>query len=324
MSVAFLPSPVQGAWDLGLLSVRGYAMCIIIGIVAAVGIANRRYLRIGGRRGVVLDVATWAVPFGLAGARIYSVITDYELYFTKGRDWIDVFRIWDGGIGIPGALTAGAVGAWLGCRRAGVDFGPVAAAAAPATAFGQAIGRWGNWFNQELYGRPSSLPWAVEISPAHRIVPYENYATFQPTFLYESIWDVAVGIGVIWAARRFRLTGGQILAAYAASFAVGNFLITSLRIDFAHRILGLRADQWVMIVIFIGAVSYLLMTSHERGPDVIIRPAAQSPAGRPGFARRGRREDLDDESREADVPSESGVSRTARSGDDCTGGVISV
>jgi prolipoprotein diacylglyceryl transferase len=324
MSVAFLPSPVHGVWDLGLLSVRGYAMCIIIGIVAAVGIANRRYLRIGGRRGLILDVATWAVPFGLVGARIYSVITDYELYFTKGRDWIDVFRIWDGGIGIPGALAAGAVGAWLGCRRAGVDFGPVAGAAAPAMAFGQAIGRWGNWFNQELYGRPSSLPWAVEINPAHRIVPYENYATFQPTFLYESIWDLAVGIAVIWAARRFLLTGDRILAVYAASYAVGNFVIGSLRIDFAHHILGLRVDQWAMIIVFIGAVSYLLMTSGERGPDVIIQPGAQSPAVLPGFASGGTRAHLHDESREADVPSESGVSRTARSGDDCTGGVISV
>ncbi|HUY46899.1 MAG TPA: prolipoprotein diacylglyceryl transferase [Streptosporangiaceae bacterium] len=324
MSVAFLPSPAPGAWNLGPVSIRGYALCITIGIVVAVCVANRRYLRIGGRPGVILDVATWAVPFGLVGARVYSVLTDYELYFTRGRDWIDIFRIWDGGIGIPGALAAGTVGALIGCRRAGVKFGPVAGVGAPAAAFGQAIGRWGNWFNQELYGRPSSLPWAVEIDPAHRIVPYENYATFQPTFLYESIWDLAVGIAVIWAARRFLLTGDRTLALYVASYAVGSFAIGSLRIDFAHHILGLRVDQWVMLAAFIGAVSYLLMTSGTPGPDVITPQGAGSPAVPPEFAADATRADLKDESREADVPSESGVSRTARSGDDCTGGVISV
>ena len=190
-TVAFLPSPGPGTWHLGLLPVRGYALCIVLGILVAVRVASRRYQRLGGRRGVILDVATWAVPAGLIGARLYSVVTDYELYFKPGRDWIDIFRVWDGGIGMPGAVVAGVLGAWLGCRHAGVRFGPVAGAAAPAAAIGQAIGRWGNWFNQELYGRPSSLPWAVEIAPAHRVIPYENYATFQPAFLYESLWDLA-------------------------------------------------------------------------------------------------------------------------------------
>ena len=174
----------------------------MLGILVAVRVASRRYVRLGGRPGVILDVATWAVPAGLVGARLYSVVTDYELYFRPGRDWIDIFRVWDGGIGMPGAVVAGVLGAWLGCRRAGVRFGPVAGAAAPAMAFGQAIGRWGNWFNQELYGRPSSLPWAVEIDPAHRVIPYENYATFQPAFLYESLWDLILGLALIWAARR--------------------------------------------------------------------------------------------------------------------------
>ena len=200
-TVAFLPSPGPGTWHLGLLPVRGYALCIVLGIIVAVRLASRRYQQLGGGRGVMLDVATWAVPAGLIGARLYSVVTDYELYFRPGRDWIDIFRVWDGGIGMPGAVLAGVFGAWLGCRRAGVRFGPVAGAAAPAVAIGQAIGRWGNWFNQELYGRPSSLPWAVEIDPAHRVIPYENYATFQPAFLYESLWDLALGVALIWAAR---------------------------------------------------------------------------------------------------------------------------
>ena len=187
----------------------------MLGILVAVRLASRRYQQLGGDRGVILDVATWAVPAALIGARLYSVVTDYELYFKPGRDWIDIFRVWDGGIGMPGAVVAGILGAWLGCRRAGVRFGPVAGAAAPAVAIGQAIGRWGNWFNQELYGRPSSLPWAVEIDPAHRVIPYENYATFQPAFLYESLWDLALGLALIWAAGRFRLTGDRVLALYA-------------------------------------------------------------------------------------------------------------
>jgi prolipoprotein diacylglyceryl transferase len=323
-TVAFLPSPGPGNWHLGLLPVRGYALCIVLGILVAVRVASRRYVRLGGRPGVILDVATWAVPAGLIGARLYSVVTDYELYFKPGRDWIDIFRVWDGGIGMPGAVVAGALGAWLGCRRAGVRFGPVAGAAAPAVAFGQAIGRWGNWFNQELYGRPSSLPWAVEIDPAHRVIPYENYATFQPAFLYESLWDLALGLALIWAAGRFRLTGDRVLALYAAGYATGSFVVQSLRIDFAHHLLGLRADQWAMIAIFIAGVSYLIMTAGKRGPDLITRPDSASSSSRPEFAGQAARAHPGDNPREADVPSESGVSRTARSGDDCTGGVISV
>ena len=238
-------------------------------------------------------MATWAVPAGLIGARLYSVVTDYELYFRPGRDWIDIFRVWDGGIGMPGAVVAGVLGAWLGCRRAGVRFGPVAGAAAPAVAIGQAIGRWGNWFNQELYGRPSSLPWAVEIDPAHRVIPYENYATFQPAFLYESLWDLALGLALIWAAGRFRLTGDRILALYAAGYATGSFAVQSLRIDFAHHLLGLRTDQWAMIAIWIAAVSYLIMTTgkrgpgraHPAGPSVIPRTAGVCCPGGRGTSR---------------------------------------
>lgn len=324
MTVAFLPSPGPGTWHLALLPVRGYALCIVLGILVAVRLASRRYQQLGGDRGVILDVATWAVPAGLIGARLYSVVTDYELYFKPGRDWIDIFRVWDGGIGMPGAVMAGVLGAWLGCRRAGVRFGPVAGAAAPAAAIGQAIGRWGNWFNQELYGRPSSLPWAVEIDPAHRVIPFENYATFQPAFLYESLWDLALGLALIWAAGRFRLTGDRVLALYAAGYATGSFVVQSLRIDFAHHLLGLRTDQWAMIAVWIAALGYLIMTRGKRGPDVLIRRAPRSSPGRPEFAAPQAGAHPGDNPHEADVPSESGVSRTARSGEDCTGGVISV
>jgi prolipoprotein diacylglyceryltransferase len=200
----------------------------------------------------------------------------------------------------------------------------VAWAAAPAVAIGQAIGRWGNWFNQELYGRPSSLPWAVEIDPVHRVIPYENYATFQPAFLYESLWDLALGLVLIWAASRFRLTGDRVLALYAAGYATGSFAVQSLRIDFAHHLLGLRTDQWAMIAIWIAAVSYLIMTTGRHGPEGLTRPAHPSSPGRTEFAAPVAGAHPGGNPRKADVPNESGVSRTTRSGDDCTGGVISV
>jgi prolipoprotein diacylglyceryl transferase len=282
MVVAFIPSPSRSSWQLGPIPVRAYALCFVAGILVAVWVANRRYLRIGGRPGIILDAATWAVPFGLVGARLYSVVTDYELYFGPGRDWTDIFRIWNGGIGIPGAIATGAVGAWLACRRAGVSLATVAGAAAPAIPAGQAIGRWGNWFNQELYGRPSTLPWAVEIDPAHRVPGYENYATFQPAFLYESLWDLVVAAAVIWAARRFLLTGDRLFAVYAGTYAVGRYGTESLRIDYAHRLLGLRVNQWLMIAVFAAAVAYLYLTRHQRGPDVIVSPA---PAGTPAQAQ---------------------------------------
>ncbi|HKB29911.1 MAG TPA: prolipoprotein diacylglyceryl transferase [Streptosporangiaceae bacterium] len=291
MSIAFIPSPSQGVWHLGPLPVRAYALCIIAGVVVAVWVADRRYRAIGGRRGLILDVATWAVPFGLVGARLYHVITDYELYFGAGKDPWNMFKIWDGGIGIPGAIALGAVGAWIACRRAGVNLGPVAGAAAPGIALAQAIGRWGNWFNQELYGRPSSLPWALEISPQHRMAGFENVATYQPTFLYESLWDVGIALLLIWAARRFLLTGDRIFALYVAAYGVGRFIIESLRIDFAHQIAGLRVNQWMAIVIFAAGVIYLYRTRGKVGPDVIEPPvpapapaAAEAEAEQPGAA----------------------------------------
>jgi phosphatidylglycerol---prolipoprotein diacylglyceryl transferase len=155
----------------------------------------------------------------------------------------------------------------------------VAGAAAPAVAFGQAIGRWADWFNQSRYGRPSSVPWAVAIDPAHRIVPYENYTTFQPTFLYESLWDVAVGLAVIWAARRFLLTGDRTLALYAGLYAAGAAAIQTLRVDFAHDFLALRVDQWVLIAVAAGAAGYLVFTAG--------RPGAGFAAAAPGANLEG-------------------------------------
>lgn len=283
MSAAFLPSPSRAVWHLGPVPVRAYAICIIAGILAALLVASRRYRKIGGREGLILDVAIVAVPAGLIGARAYSLATDYQRYVGDRHDWTAVLRIWDGGMGIPGAIAAGALGAWIACRRAGVAFGPVAGAAAPGLAFGQAIGRLGNWFGQSLYGRPAALPWAVEIAPEHRVRGYENFATFQPAFLYESIWDVLVGLLVIYAVRRFLLTGDRAFALYAGAYAAGGFWTQALRIDPSSHLLGLRANQWVLAVVFATAAGYLCLTWNRHGPDV-LEPAAGPVrlGGRPG------------------------------------------
>jgi len=326
MSIAFIPSPSNGVWHLGPIPIRAYALCIIAGVIVAVWVAERRYKAIGGRPGLILDVATWAVPFGLVGARLYHVLTDPELYFGAGRDWAGIFKIWDGGIGIPGAISLGAVGAWIACRRAGVRLGPVAGAAAPGVALAQAIGRWGNWFNQELYGRPSSLPWALKISPQHRAVGFENVATYQPTFLYESLWDIGVALLVIWAARRLLLTGDRTFALYVAAYGVGRFLTESLRIDFAHSFGGLRVNQWMAIVIFVGGVIYLYRTRHKIGPDVLDAPVPVTASASAGIsASAGVSAETSDDSgpAAADVsaeasdgsdPETSGVSDPAASG----------
>jgi prolipoprotein diacylglyceryl transferase len=242
---------------------------VVLGIIVGLWIASRRYRSVGGRPGMILDIATVAIPVGLLGARLYSVLTDSGYYFGHGRDWVNVFRIWDGGLGIPGAVAGGALGAWLVCRRERAELAPVAGAVAPALAFAQAIGRWGNWFNQQLYGRPTTLPWAVEISPEHRLAGYVNFATFQPTFLYESLWDALVGVAVILVARRFVLPGDRAFAVYAGLYAFGRFWTQGLEVSSSLHMLGLRIDQVVMIVILACAIVYLYLTRNERGPDVV-------------------------------------------------------
>ena len=185
ITLASIPSPGNGVWHIGDFPIRGYALCIILGVIVAVWVGDRRWVQRGGSPGMVGDVAVWAVPFGLVGGRLYHVLTDPELYFGEGKSAITALYIWRGGLGIWGAIALGALGAYIGCRRNGCRFGAFADALAPGIVLAQAVGRWGNWFNQELYGKPTDLPWGLEIDPAHR-GDYQQYTTFHPTFLYES------------------------------------------------------------------------------------------------------------------------------------------
>ena len=262
--LAFLPSPPQGVWYLGPIPIRAYALCIIAGILVAVWLTRRRWAQAGGDPDFVLDAAMWAVPFGIVGGRLYHVITDPEFYFTPGRNPWAALYIWDGGLGIWGAVALGAVGAWIACRRHGVSLLAFADALAPGLALAQALGRWGNWFNQELYGAPSTLPWALEIDPAHRPPDTPLLATYQPTFLYESLWDLGVAVLLLWAGRRWTLDNGRLFALYVAAYTAGRAWIEALRVDHANHFLGLRLNDWTSLVVFLAAVGVLVLRRPHR------------------------------------------------------------
>jgi prolipoprotein diacylglyceryltransferase len=274
--LASIPSPDSVAWRLGPLSIQAYALCVTAGIIVAIAVAGRRYRRGGGRPGVILDVAAWAVPFGLIGAAAHALL------IATRHDFDHAYRLWHtvtvgiAAIGVPGAVALGAAGAWIACRRASLPLGPVAGAAAPAVLFGLAIGALGHWWTQQFYGPPSTWWWAVQISPTHRVPGYENYGTFQPAFAYQSLWDVAAGLAVIWAARRLALSGERAFLLAAACYAVGSFWVESARIGPLPQVLGIRYGVLGDIVVFVVAVAGLYLT-RPRG----IPPARTS--GKPAL-----------------------------------------
>ncbi|MCQ9180231.1 prolipoprotein diacylglyceryl transferase [Streptomyces sp. IBSBF 2953] len=310
MELAYIPSPSHGVLYLGPVPLRGYAFCIIIGVFVAVWLGNRRWVARGGRVGTVADIAVWAVPFGLVGGRLYHVITDYELYFSAGRDWVDAFKVWEGGLGIWGAIALGAVGAWIGCRRRGIPLPAYADAIAPGIALAQAIGRWGNWFNQELYGKETDLPWALHItSSADGRVP----GYYHPTFLYESLWCVGVALLVIWADRRFKLGHGRAFALYVAAYCVGRAWIEYMRVDDAHHILGLRLNDWTALVVFLLAVTYIVVSAKKRpGREEVVEPGADASGDTAGAGTDGQDEPKDDaEAKSADKSADKSAENSA-------------
>ncbi|MFF8368045.1 prolipoprotein diacylglyceryl transferase [Streptomyces lydicus] len=273
MDLAFIPSPSVGVVHLGPIPLRGYAFCIIIGVFVGVWLGNKRWIQRGGRSGTVADIAVWAVPFGLVGGRLYHVITTYEPYFGKNGHPLDAFKVWEGGLGIWGAVALGAVGAWIGCRRRGIPMPAYADALAPGLALGQAIGRWGNWFNQELYGKPTDVPWALKISSDPAIGRIGG--TYHPTFLYECLWCIGVAALVIWADKRFRLGHGRAFALYVAAYCAGRAWIEYMRVDEAHHILGLRLNVWTALIVFVLAVVYFVVSlKRAPGREEVVEPGA--------------------------------------------------
>jgi len=261
--LASIPSPGRGVWHLGPLPVRGYALCIILGVIVAVWIGDKRWVQRGGRPGTVGDVAVWAVPFGLVGGRLYHVLTDPELYFGEGKSPITALYVWRGGLGLWGAIALGALGAYIACKRRGIRFPAFADALAPGIVIAQGIGRWGNWFNQELYGKPTDLPWGLHIDKAHR-EDFPDETTFQPIFLYEFLWDLGVAGLVLWADRRFKLGHGRAFALYVMAYTAGRGWIEMLRVDTVNHILGLRLNVWTSIVLFILSTIYFVVAGRKR------------------------------------------------------------
>ncbi len=258
--LAFIPSPATGSLELGPLRLNGYGLIIGIGIVVAIQVAERRWVARGGARGEMSNMALWVVLAGLVGARAYHVLTDFRSY--EGR-WVDTLKVWQGGLGIWGAVAVGGLAAVILARRRNLDPIAVLDTLAPAVVLAQAIGRWGNYLNQELFGRPSTLPWAVEIDPDHRPAGFEHAATFHPTFLYESLWNLAIFVVLIRLDAAGRLRRGQVAALYVALYTFGRFWFELLRVDQASLILGVRVNAWVSAVVFAGAVTAFVIAGRR-------------------------------------------------------------
>ncbi|RNL64952.1 prolipoprotein diacylglyceryl transferase [Nocardioides marmoriginsengisoli] len=309
MIAQFIPSPSQGVWDLGPLPVRAYALCIILGVVAAVWLGEKRWVARGGKAGQVGDIALWAVPFGLIGARAYHVATDHALYFGEGRNALDALKVWHGGLGIWGAIAGGVLGGALACRRYGIRILPLMDALAPALLLAQAIGRWGNYFNSELFGGKTTKPWGLEIArdkipsgfDIDKNFPDGAPYTFHPTFLYECIWNLgAMGV-VIYLDRKLKLGFGRAFALYVMAYCAGRGWIEHLRIDTVeyNDVLGLRLNVWTSIILFALALGYFVIVGRrhpapnsreesvyldghqppETDSGLVTEPVAAAPAG---------------------------------------------
>ncbi len=293
MILANIPSPPQGVWQLGPIPIRAYALCIIIGMLVALWLTVRRYRAKGGDADVVWDAAIVAIPAGIIGGRLYHVITDYDKYFGPGKNPWDAFNITAGGLGIWGAVALGGVAVWILFRFKKLPLGPFADAVAPGIILAQGIGRLGNWFNQEIYGRPTDLPWALDIyyrvdangdfAPLTGRSTGEIITSVHPTFLYELLWNVAVFFFLLWAERRFRLGHGRVFALYVAGYTLGRFWIELMRSDDATLILGLRVNTWVSAIVFIAAIVifFMLPKGQETPQEVDPRNAHSDGDGNP-------------------------------------------
>lgn len=293
-ALAAIPSPETAVWWLGPVPLRAYALCIMLGIVAAVVITHYRLKARGGTGEEIFDIAVWAIVLGIIGGRLYHVVSSPWPYFGEDGNLLAALRIWEGGLGIWGAVALGAVGAWIGCRRHGHSFGDLADALAPGLLVAQALGRWGNWFNNELYGGRSDAPWALVIhewdAGAGQAVTDAAgepvvLGTFQPTFLYESLWCLALAVVLLLLDRRVAFRRGQVFALYIVGYTLGRFFIELMRTDPAQLVLGQRINVWVAVAVGVaGVVLYLVLgrrSEHPvRGPAAAPEEAvSKAPAG---------------------------------------------
>ena len=289
---AGIPSPSSAVWYLGPIPVRAYALCILAGVFVAVWWSDRRYRARGGRPDLVLDVAIVAVPAGIVGARLYHVVSSPDDYFGPNGDLSRIPQTWQGGLGIWGGIAGGVLAGMLLLRHRGLRVAPLADAVAPTLLVAQAIGRLGNWFNQELYGAPTTLPWGLRIDDAHLPAgsTYPPGTLFHPTFLYEALWNLVGAVLLVWIGRRMvarsGVTGGRLMWIYLMVYTAGRVWIEMLRIDEAETVLGLRLNVWTSIIIFLVGAIGLALASRRPLSDAIDRPGRGT--------RKGRSEDEDD------------------------------
>jgi len=268
-----IPSPHNGTVDVGPFSIHLYGVMLLLAIAACLALTGYRWVRWGGDWDLVFRVAVWGVAFGIVGARLYHDVTSWSE--VKAIDaWWAPFAVWKGGLGVWGGILFGVLaGAWI-VHRSGNSVRLFMDAVAPGLLLAQGIGRWGNWFNQELFGKPTSLPWGLEIDEAHR-GSYIQYTTFHPTFLYEFIWDVVGVIVLLLVDRMFRIRRPALFALYVSWYCVGRFFEELLRIDPAHEYLGLRLNAYVSIVVFVLSTAFFIWWQFIRGDTGADRPRAK-------------------------------------------------
>jgi prolipoprotein diacylglyceryl transferase len=284
--LGYIPSPHTGVVHLGPLQLHMYGLTLLVAILAAIWLTGRRWVAQGGEWELVTRVAVWGVGFGVVGARLYHDITSWSE--VPSPKWQGIFEVWKGGLGVWGGIALGVLAGVLVVRRSGASAARFADAAAPGILLAQAIGRIGNWWNQELYGKPSKLPWALKIDPAHRPFNDFNVATYQPTFLYELLWNVVGVCILLLIARRFVIKPPALFALYVAWYTFGRFFEELLRIDPSHHIAGLRLNAWVSIICFVLAVAFFVWWQFfRRDPGARVQeprrptgPAMAVPKGR--------------------------------------------
>jgi len=282
MTLAYIPSPTISQFSIGPVTIHIYALCILMGIVLAVWITTTRWKKLGGNFDQVLDITLVSVPAGIIGARLYHIITTPERFFGPDGDWAEMFRIWNGGLGIWGGVLFGALAAWAWCRHKHYPMALLADAIAPGLLVAQAVGRLGNWFNQELYGAPTTLPWGLKLNMEGTAIGHSEQCydgatcpsgtLFHPTFLYEMIWNLigAAIIAYIGSKAMKKLKAGSLFAVYIMWYTLGRTWIESLRIDYAHEFLGVRINVWVSMAVFVlGAVSFIVLQQMGKDTDLL-------------------------------------------------------
>lgn len=282
MTLAYIPSPTISQFSIGPATIHIYALCILMGIVLAVWITTTRWKKLGGNFDQVLDITLVSVPAGIIGARLYHIITTPERFFGPGGDWAEMFRIWNGGLGIWGGVLFGALAAWAWCRHKHYPMALLADAIAPGLLVAQAVGRLGNWFNQELYGAPTTLPWGLKLNMEGTAIGHSEQCydgatcpsgtLFHPTFLYEMIWNLIGAAIIVYIGSKAmkKLKAGSLFAVYIMWYTLGRTWIESLRIDYAHEFLGVRINVWVSMAVFVlGAVSLIVVQQMGKDTDLL-------------------------------------------------------